>query len=382
MGVKIFPRSEHELRMRRAKGLMKRDGLDAIVATDPKNFHYLTAGWRLGFDPVGYMIEDYPLPARPGMIIVPLDGDPVALVPSLFSWSSERGWIDDVRTWHGLPFTVDHLERALIDMNLSGGRIGMELGEELRLDLPCVEYEKMKRDLSKAQFVPSDIFWDLRIIKSRAEADKIRRACEITGEAFEKFFTIVREGMTVRDVIRTLYNCYMGAGALRPSFPPNLGLDLDAKTLKKGSVYSLDTSAVFDDYTADICRVAVVGRATAIQEEMYEKCVELNDAVRGASRAGARTREIWDVYTRAWEELEVARRRVPDRIGHGFGLLGNEPPTLGPNDEYVLEAGNVHCIEPGVGTPDEYFYIEENVWVTRTGSELLSRSVSRELWEI
>ena len=47
MGVKIFPKSEYELRMRRAKELMERDGLDAIVAAHDKNFEYLTAGWRL-----------------------------------------------------------------------------------------------------------------------------------------------------------------------------------------------------------------------------------------------------------------------------------------------------------------------------------------------
>jgi Xaa-Pro aminopeptidase len=62
--------------------------------------------------------------------------------------------------------------------------------------------------------------------------------------------------------------------------------------------------------------------------------------------------------------------------------MGNEPPTLGPHDTYTLEAGNIHCIEPGIGGIDEYFYIEENVWDTKTGNELLSSSVSRELWEI
>ena len=62
--TKIFPKSEYELRIRRAKKLMDRDGLDAIIATGDKNFHYLTAGWRLGFDPVGYMIDETPAPAK------------------------------------------------------------------------------------------------------------------------------------------------------------------------------------------------------------------------------------------------------------------------------------------------------------------------------
>jgi Xaa-Pro aminopeptidase len=178
----------------------------------------------------------------------------------------------------------------------------------------------------------------------------------------------------------------MDAGATRPSFPPNLGLDLEAKTLKRGGVYSFDTSAVLDDYTADICRVAVVGRANQHHKDLYEKCLKLNDAVRKTSKAGVRTREVWEVYIKTIEDLGASTfirgRGLPDRIGHGFGLLGNEPPTLGPNDQYRLEAGNIHCIEPGVGAPGEWYYIEENVWVTNTGTELLSEGVSRDLFEI
>ena len=129
-----------------------------------------------------------------------------------------------------------------------------------------------------------------------------------------------------------------------------------------------------------------MGRATQHQKDMYDKCLKLNDAVRKTSRAGVRTSELWEVYLETLDELKVSpigsRRGLPDRMGHGFGLMGNEPPTLGPNDKYTLESGNIHCIEPGIGGADEYFYIEENVWVTETGTDLLSSSVSRELWEI
>jgi Xaa-Pro aminopeptidase len=159
-------------------------------------------------------------------------------------------------------------------------------------------------------------------------------------------------------------------------------LDLDAKTLCKGHVYSFDTAAIFDDYTADVCRVAVVGRATQHQKDMYEAAVKINDAVRRTSRAGVKVKELWNVCTKTIKELKVSRMREPDRIGHGFGLMGNEPPTIGPNDPYTLVAGNIHCIEPGIGNADEWYYIEEDVWVTETGNELLSSSVSRELREI
>jgi Xaa-Pro aminopeptidase len=280
MAKKTFPKSEYEQRIKKAKYFMKRDGIDAIIGSHPKNFTYLTCGWRLGFDPVGYMIDEFPAAARPGMVIVPLVGEPVALVPRLFAGRSEGGWLENVKDWYGLPFKIEYLEKQLKDMGLSNGKIGMELGEEMQLFIPYVDFEKLKKDMSKIQFVPSNIFWELRLIKSRAEADKVKQTCNITGKGLAKFFTeYAKEDMRVKDVIRKLYECYMDAGATRPSFPPSLGLDLEAKTLKKGGVYSFDTAAVLDDYTADICRVAVVGRATQHHKDLYDKCLQLNDAI-------------------------------------------------------------------------------------------------------
>jgi Xaa-Pro aminopeptidase len=256
--------------------------------------------------------------------------------------------------------------------------------------MPYDEFEKLKKDLPNVSFVSSNIFWDLRMCKSKAEADKIRKAAEITGKGLERFYAKAKENMKIKDVIRTLFDCYMEEGALRPSFPPNLGWkDIEATTFKKGKAYSLDTAAVFDDYTADISRVIVIGRATQQHKEIYEKAVKLNDAVRKTSRAGTRTKELWNVYQKTITELGFAPKDGiplwggwPDRIGHGFGLAGNEPPTIGPNDPHTLRVGDVHCIEPGLAHGDEYIYIEEDVWVTESGSELLSSSVSRDLREI
>lgn len=362
---------------------MNRDGLGAIIATQSKNFEYLTTGWRAGFDPIGYMMDEVPAAARPSIIIVPRDGEPVALVNKLFEHTKVTGWVSDVRTWKSLPFKSEYLRHVLTDMKLDKTKIGMEFGEELRLDIPIIELEKLKTEMPNAQFANSNIFWDLRTVKSEAEVVKIRTAAETTGKAFEKFLSIANSNMTIRDVIRILYNCFMEAGAQRPSFPPWLGsLSLDSPTFQRGKVYSLDTAAVFDDYTADVCRIAIVGRATSHQREMYEAVLKINDAVRKASRKGAKTRDLWDVCDAMIAELKVSRPIEPDRIGHGFGLVGNEPPTIGPNDPHTLVEGNVHCIEPGIGNADEWYYIEENVWVTGSGNQLLTSSISRELREI
>ena len=124
-----FPKSEYDQRINRAKQLMKKEDLDAIIATHSKNFEYLTAGWRLGFDPVGYMMEELPPTSRPSFVIVPVVGDPVVLVPTLFGkesgWkelTNQNRWIDDIRTWHGLPFKAYYLEERIEELGPGVGK--------------------------------------------------------------------------------------------------------------------------------------------------------------------------------------------------------------------------------------------------------------------
>jgi Xaa-Pro aminopeptidase len=42
LDYKLFPRSEYELRWKRAKALMDRENLDALFITEPLNYHYFT----------------------------------------------------------------------------------------------------------------------------------------------------------------------------------------------------------------------------------------------------------------------------------------------------------------------------------------------------
>ena len=63
----------------------------------------------------------------------------------------------------------------------------------------------------------------------------------------------------------------------------------------------------------------------------------------------------------------------PRRIGHGLGLSAGEPPSLGPMDATILEAGMVVTPEPVFALPSgERVHVEETVIVTATGCEKLT----------
>ena len=147
-------------------------------------------------------------------------------------------------------------------------------------------------------------------------------------------------------------------------------------------MYFFDTAAVVDDYIADVCRMVVVGRANQHQREMYEAAVKVNENVRRASKPNVAAKELWDTCVDTMNELRLSWHHEPDRIGHGFGLMSNEPPSIRPDPITKLETGNVYSIEPGIGNNREYYYVEEDVMITESGNEWLSRVVPQQLWEI
>ena len=62
------------------------------------------------------------------------------------------------------------------------------------------------------------------------------------------------------------------------------------------------------------------------------------------------------------------------RIGHALGLLSTEPPDVSPTDQTILESGMVLTIEPTVIRDDGIYEVEQDVVVTETGCEILSKS--------
>jgi len=389
---KRFPRIEYENRWERARKLIADNGLDVLLITEPNNYTYFSGGHR-----------DFSF-SRPMVMVLPREKDPVVMVHDLFDASQHReSWVEDIRSYSSISgFPVELLKNVCSDLGINAGRIGAELGREQRLGLPYNDFVKITKELPNAQFIDaSDILWELRMIKSEAEIDYLRKACEISSRAFEKCFKKLRPRMSEKEATKILYDATVEEGGSSVWVVINSGpYNYDSGflphpgnyTLEKGNMLWFDTGCHYNGYASDFSRMAAIGDPSDEQKKMYEivdsvtrKCVE---AIRPGIKASDLSRLCNTEFEKAgikeiWGEGDCSspQSNKAQRIGHGIGMATTEPPHIALFDHTEIKAGMVITIEPTVVTNYGHFNIEADVLVVEDSYDVLSVA-SRELIKI
>src|SRR5215813_9766946 len=85
-----FGVDEYKQRVSKARELMARSDLTALLITGEANFRYFS----------GLNIQSWISPTRPMFLLLPIARDPIAVIPSGAGVSMRRmSWVEDVRTW-------------------------------------------------------------------------------------------------------------------------------------------------------------------------------------------------------------------------------------------------------------------------------------------
>jgi Xaa-Pro aminopeptidase len=224
----------------------------------------------------------------------------------------------------------------------------------------------------------------LRMIKSASEIDQLRRAIEITCQAVRDAALAAAPEAAEYQVQAELERRFLLEGARRPGFPsivasgPNsciLHYDASERILKKGDLLLLDVGAEFRRYSADVSRTLPVGgRFSKEQRKIYDLVLQAQEAALAVAKPGV-----------AFAELDRAARKVIADAGYGANFIHATSHFLGldVHDEgdtsTVLRPGMVLTIEPGIYLPDKELgvRIEDDILVTETGAEILSRCLPR-----
>jgi Xaa-Pro aminopeptidase len=373
-----FPQAEYLDRWDRARGRMRAEGIDALLITEEKNYIYFT-GHRSQQNPIDKI--------RPYLFVLPLEGRPVAIVMPFEEGFVRLGtWVEEVRTYD-LRRHLEVVVATLTELGLAEARIGAELGREQYLEITHHDFLELERRLPRARFVDAaEILLGLRVVKSPAEVALCRAAAEMTARAMERTFPALREGMTEREAARILRTTLMDEGAEAITF-----LDIGAGTdfsrgritcatdrrLQRGDTLTIDTGIEVKGYCSDVTRMAIVGRPSREQLDMYRTMLEVQRACFAALRPGNRAEDAMKVCREELARRDL-RTQMVGRIGHGVGLESTEYPSLGLGETIVLEPGMIFACNPNYVTAIGYFNSEENLVITPEGNDLLSRPGARD----
>lgn len=256
-------------------------------------------------------------------------------------------------------------------------RMACDLFESLNARLPM-----------KASLVPAGGWIEqLRMIKSPAELERIRRSVETNSRAFEYVVGRLRPGIKEQDLAAELEYRMRRLGAEKPSFEtivaagPRGALphaQPTAARLRNGNLVVVDMGTFQDGYASDMTRMLYLGTPTPKVKRTYRAVLEAQLAAIDGVRAGVSTAHVDRLARRVLQGYGLGEAFVHS-TGHGLGLEIHEPPRLGKRDKGRLEAGMVVTVEPGVYL--EGFggiRIEDTIAVTANGCEILTPT-SKEL---
>lgn len=366
---------EHRERIARLTRLMRQQGVDGAIFTAESNIAYFS-GFR---SHAPWMTS-----ARPNFMVVSASGQAALLGSGFVEPEMKRMSVAaDVRVYgqaNGIP--LDQILDILREFGMAGGAIGMELGHEQRLDVSHLDYVKMTEAMRPARLIDiSAMIWSLRMIKSRAEIDLIRKACDITGDAMRACFEAARPGMTERELGHVAATTMVNNGAERPGFVlvtsgagnyhVMSGKPTDRR-LQVGDLLWMDMGAVYDGYWSDFCRTAYLGKPQPHIDGDQNLITDVNAAAIDAVRIGAPMKNIAAAAIDQFRKHGMEVKLGQGRIGHGIGLMSTEPPNLAAFDETLCEDGLVFTIEPRFVREHGLFNCEEIVAVTASGAELLT----------
>lgn len=359
-----FGNEEYELRFEKARGLINRYGFDAILVGDEKNYRYFTG-------------DRPPTKNRPTFVLLPLKGDPIVIASDFGAKTAK--FITSISDVRGYPMPFKYHVVAEVIRSLGVKRVGVEYDDRIfgafHSPMQWGEFDRMKSNLPEVEFSDaSKLLWELRLIKTEAEIECLKKAAEITSEAFRRTFAEAIEGMGEKEVA-ALFSSHMALlGAdipFRGKPGPSSLVILDAnhspgdppipteKPLQKGDILHIDGGAVYKGYCSDFTRLGVVGEPTPRQIEEWKKARELVRENIRRLKPGTQFKTLTCHF-------------------HGIGLDAIEAPFGGMvgnpvHGEWAVREGMAICVEQNnYLDTGEIFAYEDIAVVRRDGPEVIT----------
>ncbi len=349
--------------------------LAALLLTPGADLRYLT-----GYD------------ARPlerlTCLVLPATGDPILVVPLLeraAALASPVAQLDiEVVAWHETddPFSL------VADRLRSYQRGATPRGVGVANRMWAEQVLRFRRTLPDTELTLSSVVLRaLRMRKTTAEIEALRRAGSAIDRVHERMNEFLRAGRTEASIARDIDQAIIDEGHANADFiivasGPNAASphhEVSERVVESGDPVVVDIGGTtVDGYCSDSTRTYAVGPPPGDFLEYYAVLLAAQERAVAAVRPGVTCDRV-DATAREHITAAGYGQEFLHRTGHGIGLETHEEPYIVAGNAEPLEPGMSFSIEPGIYLAGRHgARIEDIVVCTDDGVDRLN-TTSREL---
>ena len=280
-----------------------------------------------------------------------------------------------VYAWRDGESMTDVVAEVLMKYGLSGAALGVNSSAQ------AFNILDIERDCGVKFVNGGPYIEESRIIKDEQEIANLRKAAQLTDDAFTAVMDFIKPGIKEADILQFLCQHMTNAGGQNPwgiiasgpnsSYPHYHGT---GRVIEEQDLMILDFGCTVGGMFSDMSRTVFIGGITDEQRKIYDIVRRSYEAGEQAAVTGAYIPDV-DKAARSIIEAEGYGDNFLNRLGHGIGYMIHEAPDIKKNNHRNLEPGMAFSIEPGIYLAGKYGMRIENIVVaTADGNEVLNKS--------
>lgn len=336
-----FTRKEFADRMDRLKTSMASHGLDGMLLFAQESMFWLT-----GYDTFGYCFFQ--------CLVVRADGGMALLTraPDLRQ-AQHTSIIENIVIWkdEGGSDPTKDLEKTVQELGLSHAKLGVEYdtqGLTAKAGIAVNQRLGTQCELSDA----SDIITNLRMVKSDAELQYVRKAGQLSDAALDAAISETKAGADEGIILAAMHSAIFSAGGDYAGNEFIIGSGKDAllcryksgrRKLDSNDQLTLEWSGAWAHYHAAMMRTIVVGEPSHRHLQLYEACKDALTGVKNAMVTGNTFSDMFDAHAKAIDNAGLTEHRL-NACGYSLGAVYT-PCWM---DRPMIFSGNMTKIVPGM----------------------------------
>ena len=383
-----FSKTEYRDRLKKVQLSMQKKGIELLISQDTANINYLT-----GYDAWSFYYAQ--------CVIVHINSDePICFIRAQDAGGAfiktylkkENIVIYDEKYIHTWP---SHPYDALVDLLKKNKWDKLQIGVEMDAHyFTAYCYEKLKQGLPNATIKDSErlVNW-VRVIKSNAEIDFMKKAAIISENAMKTAMEIINPGVrqcdAVAEIQKTLFKGtndfggeYASIATLLPTGKGTSASHLTASDEKfvSGEATVVELSGTYKRYHAPMARTVNLGKP---EQKKIDAMNATNEALEAGIKASKPGNTANDVAEKFWAILDKYKIKKESRTGYSIGI--GYPPDWGEHTLNISK-GDMTILKPNVcyhmiavmQFGDWGVEASESIRITEEGNELLC-NFSRDL---